>query len=168
MKTTQTKSFFWTQLLTTALLGALLGILLIVLSVSFLLKVIFVVMGIMTILSAIPMLAFGLSNLSDRAGRMSFAFSLLSILMGIVMIFWHSDILLIIVGVYFLIFPIVEILAARDRAARAKRDDAPTKAQGRCARRHRQRHRLGDRYRDLYRSRYLRVWWARSRHRGCR
>jgi len=120
MKTTQTKSFFWTQLLTTALLGALLGILLIVLSVSFLLKVIFVVMGIMTILSAIPMLAFGLSNLSDRAGRMSFAFSLLSILMGIVMIFWHSDILLIIVGVYFLIFPIVEILAARDRAARAK------------------------------------------------
>lgn len=120
MKTSQNKSFFWTQLLTTALLGALVGLLLIVLSVNFLLKVIFVIMGIMTILSAIPMLAFGLANLAERAGRLSFAFSLLSTLMGIVMIFWHNDILLFVVGAYFLVFPIIEILAARDRAARAK------------------------------------------------
>ena len=101
-------------------LGILLGALLLAIDPSFLLSVIFVVMGIITVLSALPGLLVGLTSLDSGAGRLSLIVSLISILVGVLMIFWHSSILMVVLGVYLLVFPLVEILTSKDKAVRLK------------------------------------------------
>ncbi|MBQ9806608.1 MAG: hypothetical protein IJW49_08910 [Clostridia bacterium] len=120
MKTVRSNQFFWTQLLTTALLGGLLGLLLILLPTDLLMKIIFVVMGAVTILSAIPSLVLGLTLSNDQAGKLSLVSAILSMVMGILLIFWHNTILMVVIGVYFLLFPVLEILLARDRLRQFK------------------------------------------------
>ena len=120
MKTVQNKQFFWSQILTIALLGGLLGGLLILLSTDLLLKIIFVVMGAVTILSAIPSLLLGMTYTSERAGKLALLSAVVSIAMGIVLIFWHSSIIMLVAGIYFLLFPILEILLAKDRLRQFK------------------------------------------------
>ena len=120
MKTVQNKQFFWSQILTIALLGGLLGGLLILLSTDLLLKIIFVVMGAITILSAIPSLILGMTYTGERAGKLALISAVVSIAMGIVLIFWHSSVIMLIAGVYFLLFPILEILLSKDRMRQFK------------------------------------------------
>ena len=40
--------------------------------------------------------------------------------MGIVLIFWHNNIFMIIIGIYFLLFPVLEIALAKDRMCQLK------------------------------------------------
>ena len=101
-------------------LGILLGALLLAIDPAFLLKVLFVVMGIVTVFSAIPGLLVGIASFKGNAGKISLIVSLISILIGILMIFWHSSILMVVLGIYLLVFPLVEILASRDKAVRLK------------------------------------------------
>lgn len=103
-------------------LGVLCGALLLAIDPAFLLKVLFVVMGVLTVLSAIPGLFAGLASPRTGTGRLSLIVSLLSILIGVVMIFWHSSVLMLILGLYLLLFPLVEILTAHDKAARLKNE----------------------------------------------
>ena len=100
--------------------GVLKGILLIAVDPSFLLKVLFVVMGIVTVLSAIPGLLVGIASFKGQAGKISLIVSLISILVGLLMIFWHSSILMIALGVYLVVFPLIEILMSKDKAVRLK------------------------------------------------
>lgn len=112
-----------TSLVTILVIGALdilLGALLLAIDPAFLLKVLFVVMGIVTVFSAIPGLLVGIASFKGNAGKISLIVSLISILIGILMIFWHSSILMVVLGIYLLIFPLVEILASRDKAVRLK------------------------------------------------
>ena len=120
MKNTRTKQFFWTQLLTTALLGIALGLLLILLPVDLLLKIVFIIIGVITILSAIPSLVLGLSTFREKSGKLALISAVLSILMGILLIFDLGTVLTIVIGVYFLVFPIVEIVLAKDRMRQFK------------------------------------------------
>ena len=115
MKTARSYRFLLTQILTTAFFGGLLGLLLLLLPTEFLTKVIFVVLGSVMILSAIPSLVLGMSFSGGRAGKLSLISALVSVLMGIVLIFWHNNILMIVLGVYFLLFPLLEIALAKDR-----------------------------------------------------
>ena len=101
-------------------IGVLLGILLLAIDPGFLLKVLFVIMGIITVLSAIPGILVGLAGMDTWAGRLSLITSLLSILIGCLMIFWHSNILMIVLGVYLLLMPLIEILTSKDKAVRLK------------------------------------------------
>ena len=101
-------------------LGILLGVLLLAIDPAFLLKVLFVVMGIVTVFSAIPGLLVGIASFKGNAGKISLIVSLISILIGILMIFWHSSILMVVLGIYLLVFPLVEILASSDKAVRLK------------------------------------------------
>jgi len=120
MKMIQNKQLFWSQILTIALLGGLLGGLLILLSTDLLLKIIFVFLGAITVLSAIPSLLLGLSCSGERAGKLALFSSLVSMIMGIVLIFWHNNILMIIAGIYFVLFPILEIVLAKNRMRQLK------------------------------------------------
>ncbi len=110
------------SLITTLLvggLGILLGILLLAVNPDFLLKIIFVVMGIVTVLSALPAL---LSGGRGRGGRVGMIIAMITLIIGIMMIFWHSTFLMIILGLYMLVFPLVEILAAHDKLAELGRN----------------------------------------------
>lgn len=101
-------------------LGILLGVLLLAIDPAFLLKILFVVMGIITVLSAVPGLLVGISSVDTAAGRVSLIVSLISIVIGFLMIFWHSSILMIVLGIYLLVFPLIEILLSKDKAVRLK------------------------------------------------
>lgn len=101
-------------------LGILLGALLLAIDPAFLLKILFVVMGIITVLSAVPGLLVGISSVDTAAGRVSLIVSLISIVIGFLMIFWHSSILMIVLGIYLLVFPLIEILLSKDKAVRLK------------------------------------------------
>ena len=93
--------------------GLLLGALLILLPVAFLMKIFFVVMGIVVLVSSVPGVLVGLRAMDTRAGKLTLVLSGLASLIGIALIFSHSQILLIVVGVYMIVFPIVELILAR-------------------------------------------------------
>lgn len=116
MKLPQVKKASLISVLIIGALGVLLGALLLAVNPDFILKILFVVMGVITVLSALPGLLVGLST--GRTGRLSLIISLFSIVIGLLMIFWHSSLLMILVGVYLLVFPLVEILVAKDRSTR--------------------------------------------------
>ena len=120
MKKTATEQSFWAGIVTVLLISIVLGVLLIALPVDFLLKVIFVIMGIVTVLSAISGVSFGLTYFDRREGKLSLISSGISLIVGILMIFWHNSLLMILLGVYLLVLPIVEILLATDRAKQLK------------------------------------------------
>lgn len=120
MKNVKSNQFFWTQLLTIALVGGLLGLLLILLSTDLLMKIIFVFLGAFTIFTAIPSLVIGLTFPHEQVGKLSLFSSIISMVMGILLIFWHNTILMVVIGVYFLLFPMLEILLAKDRMRQFK------------------------------------------------
>lgn len=114
------EKLFGSGVLTFALLGLLSGLLLIVLPVELLLKIVFVIVGIVTVVSNLPGLIVGLSNIGDRVGQVSLVLSLISVILGVLMIFFHSSVLMILVGVYLLILPLVEILLSKNRGAQLR------------------------------------------------
>ena len=75
MKAHQSAKGFWSFLLTVSLIGVLIGVLLIAIPTDFLIKLAFILLGVITLISAIPELASGLVNLSSREGKLSLIFS---------------------------------------------------------------------------------------------
>lgn len=119
----QTKSFnryLGGSILLTALFGVLAGILLIALDTSLLLKIIFVIMGIVTVFYSLPGIAVGLMSISTGAGKVTLIFSVLSAVLGFLMIFQHESYLMFFLGGYLIIFPLIEILLAKDKLVRLK------------------------------------------------
>ena len=119
----QTKSFnryLGGSILLTALIGVLAGILLISLDTSLLLKIIFVIMGVITVFYSLPGIAVGLMGISTRGGKVTMIFSALSAVLGFLMIFRHESYLMFFLGGYLILFPLIEILFARDKLIRLK------------------------------------------------
>ena len=108
------------SVLGTALLGILIGILLILVNTAWLLKVIFVIMGIATVLYSIPGILLGASAFSTGYGKLVLILSVLGAVFGVWMIFWHSAILMILLGVYMVVSPLIEILLSKDKGAKFK------------------------------------------------
>ncbi|MBQ2734820.1 MAG: hypothetical protein IJF33_03215 [Clostridia bacterium] len=102
------------------LFGLLIGILLIALNADFLLNVVFVVMGVITILYNIPGIALGLTGIRTRFGVVSLIFSLVSVAIGLLMIFWNTGVLMVVLGVYMIVFPLVQILLAKEKLLQLK------------------------------------------------
>ncbi len=115
MKLPETKKFNLVTTLVVAALGILLGILLLSLNADLLLKIIFVVMGIVTVLSAIPALLSALFTENGKASRLTLISSLLSVVLGILMICWHSGVLMVILGFYMLVLPLLEIILSHNK-----------------------------------------------------
>ncbi len=101
-------------------IGALIGLLLIVIPVGFLLDLVFFIMGIATIVVSLPALISLLSLHDTKVGRVSIVCTALMVVAGFLMLFWHSSVLLIIVGVVMIAQPIISIVSAQDKSARLK------------------------------------------------
>ena len=99
---------------------AAIGLLLILIPVGFLLDLVFLIMGIATIVISLPALISLLPLWHTKVGKVSIACTALVVVAGFLMLFWHSGILLIAVGVVMLVQPILAILNAPDRSARLK------------------------------------------------
>lgn len=106
--------------LTIAGIGALIGLLLIVIPVGFLLDVVFFIMGIATIAVSLPALISLLPLRHTKVGNVSLICTALMVVAGFLMLFWHSNILLVVVGVVMIVQPIIAIANASDRQARLK------------------------------------------------
>ena len=106
--------------LTIAGIGALIGLLLIVIPVGFLLDVVFFMMGIATIAVSLPALFSLLPLRHTSVGKVSLISTALMVIAGFLMLFWHSSVLLIVVGVVMIVQPILAIASDSDRQARLK------------------------------------------------
>ena len=100
-----------------ALIGVLIGIFIKNLpdSMSFseLVGAIFVIVGVLSILSGIPGLVLGLSASSTLVGKVNLVLSLINLIFGFVLIFYHNEIVLLIVAAYLVIIPSLQIIFAR-------------------------------------------------------
>ena len=106
--------------LTIAGVGALIGLLLIVIPVGFLIDVVFLIMGIATIAVSLPALFSLLPLRHTSVGKVSLISTALMVIAGFLMLFWHSSVLLIVVGVVMIVQPILAIASDSDRQARLK------------------------------------------------
>ena len=103
-----------------AAVGLAIGLLLILLPVSTLLKIIFIIAGAATVLYHLPGFVSGLANINKRTGQVTLILSTLSLILGVVMIFHHSTVLMVILGIYLLVLPTVQILLAQNRSLQLK------------------------------------------------
>lgn len=103
-----------------AIPGLILGLLLLLIPTDFLLKLIFVVMGVVTVLSSIPGLIAGIAAFSTPAGKLSLVVSAISAVVGFFMIFNHNEILMLVLGIYMIVLPAFSILFAKDHLAQLK------------------------------------------------
>ena len=106
--------------LTIAGIGVLIGLLLIVIPVGFLLDVVFFIMGIATIVVSLPALISLLPLHHTKVGGVSLVCTALMVAAGFLMLFWHSSVLLIVVGIVMIAQPILAIASDNDRQARIK------------------------------------------------
>ena len=100
--------------------GLILGLLLLLIPTDFLLKLVFIVMGVITVISSIPGLVAGVAAFSTAGGKISLAVSAISAVVGFLMIFNHSEFLMIFLGVYMILLPVLNILLAKDHFAQLK------------------------------------------------
>ena len=103
-----------------AVVGALLGLLLILIPIRFLIDLVFFVMGIATLVVSLPALISLLPLRNTRVGNISLICTALMVFAGFLMLFWHSSILLIAVGVLMIAQPIFAIMNSTDRKAKCK------------------------------------------------
>lgn len=97
--------------------GILAGLLLILVPTDFLLWLVFVIMGVVTVVSNVPGVIMGIMSINRMSGVFTLVCSAISVTLGILMIFWHQDVLLIAVGIYMVLLPIIDILLAKDHAS---------------------------------------------------
>lgn len=114
---------------TGTLLGVLLGILVLVLAavlkpetLQLIIQVVLVICGIFTIISNIPELVSGAANLNTSSGLVDFISAILGIAMGIALIFFQNTVLVVIIGAYMLLFPLLRILMAREKGKQFLRE----------------------------------------------
>ena len=120
MKTKSFNRYFGGSILLSALVGVLAGVLLIAMDPSLLLKVIFVIMGVITVFYSLPGIAVGLMSLSTGSGRVTLISSILSAVLGLLMIFQHESYLMFFLGGYLLVIPLIQVLLSRERLLRLK------------------------------------------------
>lgn len=122
MRLPESKAYRNGQTVLTAVLGVLAGILLIVLDTHLLLRVAFIIMGVLTVVTQLPSAVTGLLHLSEKGGKLLFASSAVSVLFGFLMIFWHSALLTVLLGIYMILLPLILILTDRRKGERLKQE----------------------------------------------
>lgn len=101
-----------------AVMGVLFGAALLLFPVTFLMKAIFVIVGVLTVLGSLPGLLIGYAARSTAVGAFSFVSSLISLLMGFFMMFNVSAVLLIVVGAYMILLPLCNLIIGKGRGWR--------------------------------------------------
>ncbi len=120
MKLMNSKGYAGGGVLLTTLLGILVGVLLLCLDPSLLLKIVFVILGVVTVLYQIPGITVGLMSLATKEGKILLFFSALSAIFGFLMVFWHAAFLMFFLGIYLLLFPLLQVLFSADKKERLR------------------------------------------------
>lgn len=82
---------------------------------------IFIILGIIVVITTIPTLISSIKHVTEKLGWLSLTLSIISMVLGVVMIF-EQQYLPIIVGAYLLVFPIIRIVLAKDHFAQTGRE----------------------------------------------
>ncbi|MBR2460020.1 MAG: hypothetical protein IKB34_02150 [Clostridia bacterium] len=109
--------------LISAIAGAALGVMLTVLNGAAVLGMISKIIGVFLLVINIPRAVIGVAGLGHRIGRMEFVSSLVGAVIGCVMLFLPGAVLGVataIAGVWFLVLPIFDIVAATYKAEQFK------------------------------------------------
>lgn len=122
MRLPKSRGYLTASTLCFALFGILAGVLLIALRADLLLRVAFVIVGVLTVLTQIPGVVTGLLQISERRGKLLLITSALSAAMGLVMIFFHSALLSVILGLYLIVLPLILVLHDSDKRARLEKE----------------------------------------------
>lgn len=93
------------KLLIEGLITAIIGLLLIIINPNTLIKIAFIIIGILIILNTINNLIIGYKT----KDKVKFISSCLDIVLALILIFFHNIVFLIIVSIYLLIYPIIRI-----------------------------------------------------------
>lgn len=104
-----------TSTVTSVLLGLLLILLPILLPVSRLIRIAFIVLGVITIINYIPSLLAGIRNFAVADGKEDLIVAIIGIAVGAVMIFYHGTLLTVLAAVFLIVLPLVRVLLAPDR-----------------------------------------------------
>lgn len=117
------RSLLW-QTLVFALFGVGVGVLLIALPADLLLRLAFVIVGALTVLTQIPGILSGLLHLSERGGggKLLLFSSLISTALGLLMIFYPSALLSVLLGVYLIVLPLILVLTDGDKRTRLQKE----------------------------------------------
>ena len=110
-------------------IGILVGVLLLVLgsilkpsTVATIIHWGLIIYGIIIVISNIPGLISGIANVNKAAGVFDLICSILGIALGAAMIFSQGSILVALVAVYLIVFPLVRVLLADQKAEQFKRE----------------------------------------------
>ena len=102
-------------------LGILVGIMFAFLA-NVTLTIICIICGVLTLLSGIPQLVDAIGELANKQKMAIFdlVMSIVTIVVGLMLIFSRNEIIMVIVGAYLIVFPIIRILIAKEKAKQAK------------------------------------------------
>ena len=110
-------------------IGVLVGVLLLVLAgilkpstVATIIHWGLIIYGVIIIIGNIPGLISGIANVNKAAGVFDLICSILGIALGAAMIFYQGSILVALVAVYLIVFPLVRVLLADQKAEQFKRE----------------------------------------------
>ena len=86
------------------------------------LTVICIICGILTLLSGIPQLVGAVSGLmkKEKMAIVDLVMSIVTVIVGLMLIFSRNEIIMIVVGAYLIVFPVIRILIAKDKMAQLK------------------------------------------------
>ena len=114
---------------TGAIMGVLLGALVLVLAailkpetVSAIIRWTLIICGVFTIISNIPELIAGVASLNTTVGLVDFISAMLGILLGFVLVFYQNTVLVILIGTYLILFPLLRVLTAEQKGQQLRRE----------------------------------------------
>lgn len=86
------------------------------------LTVICIICGVLTLLSGIPQLVSAVSGLVKKQKMAIFdlVMSVITVVVGLLLIFSRNEIIMIVVGAYLIVFPVIRILIAKEKVAQLK------------------------------------------------
>lgn len=86
------------------------------------LTVICIICGILTLLSGIPQLVGAVSGLmkKEKMAIVDLVMSIVTVIVGLMLIFSRNEIIMIVVGAYLIVFPVISILIAKEKMAQLK------------------------------------------------
>lgn len=86
------------------------------------LTVICIICGVLTLLSGIPQLVGAVSGLikKEKLAIVDLIMSIVTVAVGLMLIFSRNELIMIIVGAYLIVFPVVRILIAKEKMAQLK------------------------------------------------
>lgn len=120
MKFPDSKKYVVSSIITSAIFGIILGVLLLAIPAALLMRIVFVIIGVATILTNIPTFTFGLVTFRTSEGKIATLTSLLSLIIGFLIIFWHQTFLVFFLGAYLIIMPLIDVLFAKEKLDRFK------------------------------------------------